>query len=349
MRSWLIDILADPLTGDALRLEPSRTRDGEILEGRLCSDHGFYDVRGGIPRFALTEDADQRQTGDSFGFKWGRTDSYESEPVRETLRQWIVQRYGFSGPAQMQAYFGSRKRILDAGCGSAFASSLYLRPDWNDVSWVGMDISSAIDLAHKRLNGHAFAELVQGDILQPPFRKGSFDTIFSEGVLHHTPSTKRAFQALIPLLCEGGEFLFYVYRKKSPLREFADDHVRAQISNLPPHEAWEALRPLTRLGQALAELRVEVDVPEDVPQLGIPAGRVDIQRLFYWHVAKAFWNPEHSFEENHHVNFDWYHPKYAHRQTEAEVRSWCRESGLEVAWFDRQPSGFTVRAIKKRS
>ncbi len=347
MRSWLLDLLADPFTGQPLAVESSLGEDGGILEGRLRSDRGAYPVRDGIPRFVLTEDPDQRQTERSFGFKWSRTDSYQSEDVRESLRRWIVQRYGFSDCHQMQAYFGSRRRILDAGCGSAFASSLYLSPNWSDTRWVGMDISSAIDEARRRLALFPFVEFVQADVLQPPFQQGAFDTIFSEGVLHHTPSTKRALEALIPLLREGGEFLFYVYRKKSPIREFADDHVRAQVSPLPAEKAWEALRPLTRLGQALAELDVEVEVPEDVPQLGIPAGRINIQRLFYWHVAKAFWNRDYSFEENHHVNFDWYHPKYAHRHTEAEVRSWCQEGGLEVTRFDSQPSGFTVRAIKK--
>lgn len=48
------------------------------------------------------------------------------------------------------------------------------------------------------------------------------------------------------------------------------------------------LRPMTKLGQALAELGVEVDVPEDIPYLGIRAGRHDVHRLIYWHVAKLF-------------------------------------------------------------
>ena len=31
------------------------------------------------------------------------------------------------------------------------------------------------------------------------------------------------------------------------------------------------------------------------------------------------------------MNFDWYHPRYAHRQTEEEVRRWCEEAGLGSA------------------
>ena len=106
------------------------------------------------------------------------------------------------------------------------------------------------------------------------------------------------------------------------------------------------LRPLTRLGQALSELKTDVEVPEDIPYLGIKAGRYDIQRLIYWHFAKLFWNEEFSFEENNHGNFDWYHPKYAHRQTEDEVRRWCDEAGLSIFHFNIQESGYTVRALR---
>jgi len=37
------------------------------------------------------------------------------------------------------------------------------------------------------------AFIIQGDILAMPFREKSFDFIFSEGVLHHTPNPHEAF------------------------------------------------------------------------------------------------------------------------------------------------------------
>ncbi len=112
---------------------------------------------------------------------------------------------------------------------------------------------------------------------------------------------------------------------------------------MSPDEAWDALRPLTRLGQALAELETTVEVPEDVPLLGIKAGRYDVQRLVYWHVAKLFWNPKMTFEENNHLNFDWYAPRYAHRQTEEEVRALVRGRGARDRAL-RRPRGGLHRA-----
>jgi SAM-dependent methyltransferase len=247
----------------------------------------------------------------------------------------------------MRAFFASRRRILEAGTGSGLSASVSLSGVGGNQEWVGLDISAAIDLAQERLGHLRNTHFVQADVGRLPFRERTFDTIFAEGVLHHTPSTGAALKSLLTVLEPGGEILFYVYRRKSPIREFTDDHIRAMISSLDPEAAWAKLHPLTQLGRVLAELRAEIEVPEDIPYLGIKAGRYDLQRLIYWHFAKLFWNESFSFEENHQVNFDWYHPRYAHRHTETEIRRWCDEAGLVMTHIDAQESGYTVRGIKR--
>ncbi len=66
---------------------------------------------------------------------------------------------------------------------------------------------------------------------------------------------------------------------------------------LSPDEKWNALYPLTKFGKMLGDLNLEVDVPEAVDLLGIPAGKINIQRLFYWHIFKAYYRPEFSMDE----------------------------------------------------
>jgi len=295
-------------------------------------------------------DQNQQQTAESFGYKWNQTHSYASEASLKACADWQLERYGFSSQNDMQDWFSRRERILDAGCGSGLGSSA-----WNNSStwqkgraqWIGLDISSAIHVAQDRLKEIPRTWFVQADLMHPPFAPSSFDTLFSEGVLHHTPDAGKALEVLVELLKPGGEALFYVYRKKGPVREFTDDYIRNQISDQTPAEAWETLRSLTRLGQQLAELNVQVEIPEAIPILGIPAGKMDVQRLIYWNFAKLFWNPTFSFEENLHVNFDWYHPKYAHRYTEEQVRGWCTQMKLDIHHFHAAPSGWTVRAVRR--
>jgi arsenite methyltransferase len=352
MQEALLRILVDPVSLTPLVLENPQRENDELVGGTLRGANGrTYAIRDSIPRLVVNDDEAQTQTQGSFGFKWQQEHSYGSETQEKFWAQWISEKYGFGGLEGARQYYQNREAILDAGCGSGLSSYAWLqgmeRPVDTELSWVGMDISAAIDVARKRMGHVSGAHFVQGDVLHLPFAHESFDTIFSEGVLHHTPSTEKALKSLVPLLKAGGEILFYVYRKKGAIREFSDDYIRDAIADMPPEEAWEALRPLTRLGQTLAELQVEVEVPEDIPMLGIKAGRLDVQRFVYWNVAKMFWNHDLSFEENHHFNFDWYHPRYAHRQSAEEVRRWCEEAGLRIHHFVEEEPGFTVRAYKE--
>jgi SAM-dependent methyltransferase len=334
----LLDLLRDPVDGSRLVI------DGDSL---VSAGGRRYAVRDGIPRLVVGEDCSQSQTADSFGFKWQQLHSFRTPEMQRFFAKWAAQRYADGGLDRLRRELRSRRRILDAGCGAGLFSSVYLGDDFAGPQWVGLDISAAVDVARTHLGHLPDTHFVQADMLYLPFAKGSFDTVIAEGTLHHTPSTSAALASLVGLLEVGGEILFYVYRRKSPIREFSDDYIRDRLAALPPEVAWGQLRPLTTLARTLAELQVTVDVPEPVDLLGIPAGRIDLQRLLYWHVAKMFWNESLSFEENLHINFDWYHPRYAHRQSEAEIRGWCQELGLRITRFHVDDAGYTVRANRE--
>lgn len=350
MKAALLDILRAPGTRAPLKLEGASAPGGETEAGTLRSADGrSYQVRGGIPRFTAMEDAGQAQTRDAFGFKWAKQDTYDSEASRDRMARWLVERYGFESVDSWACHFDRFRRVLDVGCGSGLSSGTWLAsPAWSGRGmWVGVDISTAVDVARTRLGSIANTHFAQADALDLPFADGTFDAVFSEGVLHHTPSTREAILSAARVLASGGEMSFYVYRKKGPAREFTDDFVRQALRGSSDEEAWEVMRGFTRLAQSLASVGATVDVPEAVPLLGIAAGRQDIQRFVYWNFAKLYWHDDMTFEENVHVNFDWYRPVYAHRQTADQVRSWCEEASLDVARFNEQESGFTVVARKR--
>jgi arsenite methyltransferase len=347
-----MDMLVDPIDLSRLDLKIGAQSDDEIMDATLTSGSGqCYRVSGGIPRFLTSQDSGQLQTMEAFGYKWKNEATYRW--VRKTGDQgeyaiWLSEKYGFASAAEWCRHFGG-KRFLDLGCGAGMASYFWLASsDWEPrAPWVGVDISDAVDVAREHLHHVPNTHFVQADALQLPFPDETFEAILSEGVLHHTQSTRQAIESAARVLMTGGELNFYVYRRKAPAREFTDDHVRERLRDLTDEEAWIAMRSLTKLARNLAALKAEVIVDEDVPVLGIKAGRQDVQRLIYWNFAKLYWNDAFDFEENVHVNYDWYRPAYAHRQSADEISEWCRGAGLVITRMHEQESGFTVRAIKK--
>lgn len=346
MRDWLLPMLVDPAGGGALHLADAVvTPDGEIETGSLRSDGHRYEVRDGIARF--TDPAGATPTSDSFSFKWANQAGSEPESFRSWYTAWLLEKYGFPDLAAATSFFAERATVLEIGCGSGLSAAVSRAGIGSGARWVGLDLSDAVDIAQKRLGRHPDATFVQADIMAAPFRTATFDAVFTEGVLHHTPSTPLALEAAIRLLKPGGEILFYVYARKAPVREWTDDYLRSIVSAMPPEEAWDQMRSLTGLARALAGLQGTVDVPEDVPLLGIKAGPQDVQRLIYWHFAKLFWNDDMGFEGSQTVNFDWYHPPFAHRHTLAEIEGWSARLGLDMTYCHVQESGYTIRATKR--
>jgi len=332
MPSWVADVLG------VSRLE-------EGMEFTL--DGQAFVVRNGLPRSKkLISDA-QKQTSETFNFKWRKVDSYDSEAYRAALREWLINRYGDLSAASWLPEHGELPMLIDAGCGAGLSSLELLGPLLSRIRYLGVDVSEAVDVACQRFAQRGYrCGFMQADITNMPLPPESVDLIFSEGVLHHTDSTERALKSLARLLKPGGRFLFYVYKKKGPIREFTDDYIRAKLQAMSPAEAWKAMEPLTRLGISLGKLNAEIDIPQPIDLLGIPAGRINVQRLFYWHVAKMFYRPDFSLEEMNHINFDWYAPANAHRQTPEEVRRWCAEANLTVEREVVEDAGITIIARK---
>lgn len=344
MPTWRDLDLVDPITGDPLK----RRKDGAGAYHLVSTSGATYPVVDEIPRLVPMSDADQRSTSDTFGFKWARTETYSSRAMGEETAAWYLAKYGFASLAEWAACFRG-KRVLDVGCGSAFSAKLWLDAGtWDgDSLYVGADISTAVDVAAQRLANHSHVVLVQADALRLPFPDASFDCLFSEGVLHHTPSPRAALAASARTLRLGGRYFFYLYKRKAPLREWTDDYVRTKIAGLDDAAAWEEMRSLTRFGQALAGTGATITLDQPVPLLGFPAGTFNLQRFLYNHVAKAFWNDRLSFEENVHVNFDWYRPAYCHRQTPEEVQSWCVEALLDIDRMHVDDSGISIIATRR--
>lgn len=304
-------------------------------------------INGTLQSTDISVSNSQKQTQGTFGFKWKKEDTFDSPESLSRMQNWLLERY--QEPKKWLSELKTYKPlILDAGCGAGMSGFEYWGEQLHNIQYFGVDISEAVDVARKRYLEKGFNNgfFMQDSIDNLPFLEPHFDIIFSEGVMHHTDSTQNTFNHLCRFLKPGGLFMFYIYRKKGPLREYTDDYIRNQLQEISSEEVWNELKGLTRLGIELGKLDIEINIPEEIKTLEIPAGKINLQRLFYWHIFKAFYDPKLSFEEMHHINFDWYAPKNAHRHTLEEVHQWCSENNLEIQHEREELAGITCIAKK---
>lgn len=350
MKRRLAECLVCPATGEPLSLQVKKELAGEILEGELVSTSGRrYPITGGVPRMLSPEllDAGQEVTGQAFSAKWKRTPDFgHEEKSRALYHNWYLERYHFGTKEALRDFLSDKSRILDAGTGVGRDTRLYADHAAAHAEVFGVDLSRAIDSAYRHLKDYSNAHLINADLTQLPFPAEFFDFIACDQVLHHTRNTEESFHRLVKHLAPGGELSIYVYRKKAPIREFADDYLREVAAKMTEEQIWELSEQLTELGRILSELKAQVTVP-DVPALGIKAGTYDVQRFIYWNMFKCYWNGSLDYGDSVMTNFDWYAPHYAYRHTPEEVRQWYADAGLEIIIFDECEAGISARGRKK--
>ena len=349
MKKIVLDVLASPSDGSGLTLRDEQFSNGEVLEGTLASSDGrSFPIHDGVPRMAaeLASANEQADTQTTFGAKWRTITDDERERLTEFQHRWFEERFGYGDEAGLAHALEDARWVIDAGTGPGIQAARLSRVTNAEV--VGMDLSESVVRARRsfaadRPNLH----YVQGDILNAPFQRGSFDLVVADQVLHHTPDCRRAFHSMAQLVRPGGELATYVYRVKPLLRELTDEELRKITTKMTVEECMEFSEQVTELGRALADLQATVSLKRGVPLLGIPPGEHDVQRLIYWTFFKCFWNEELGEGVSNLVNFDWYHPPHASRHTDAEVVRWCRDAGLEVIHLDLSESGISIRAQRR--
>jgi SAM-dependent methyltransferase len=356
---------------DALVIEAFRREGDHVIEGVLRTDSGTWvPIIDGVPSFltgVLQQDltdfaqrhglpmqstaarlaaSEQAKTNETFSDKWRRFKNYGLEPQhQEFLFDWYRKKFGLASVDELKAFHAKRRCILECGPGSGFNSRFMAEQTGGEV--FALDISAAAFTTFENTRHLPNCTVVQADLMEAPFPDGYFDFIIADGVLHHTPDTRAAVEALWKKLAPGGEFFFYVYRKMGAARVFCDEHIRKAFMPMAPEECYAACEGLTELGRELSRLNAKITLEKPIPVLGIPAGTHDVQRLFYYNFVKCFWNEAFDYETNNMVNFDWYHPHNAWQHTDEEVEGWLRDLGAE-RWQlnDANPNGISVLVTK---
>src|SRR5688572_17039074 len=110
----------------------------------------------------------QKQTADIFGFKWAKRDTYESDTMKRMAREWQLERYGPYCDELLKWLDESQNRIImDAGCGSAFSALLFFNDHLKKHSYLGVDISSSVNVAKQRFEERGYpGDFIQTSVLE---------------------------------------------------------------------------------------------------------------------------------------------------------------------------------------
>ena len=304
-----------PVIGGIPRLLPPG------LQSMLWETHGefFRRHRDRLPRELLPQEeetrspdralAAQRDTARSFGYEWQAFS--EMLPDYEANFRWYFERFT---PEQFAG-----KRVLDAGCGTGRHTFHMARSGAREV--VALDFSQAIEVAARNNRANQNTHFVQADIYHPPFPPGSFDFVYSLGVLHHLPDPERGFRTLLPLLRVGEFINVYLYWnlegeaawRRSLLK--AVTHMRRFTTRLP-HALLQRVSWMIAVGFQLAFI---------LPSRALArfsATRPHADRVPLGHYRK------YSFRVLYTDQFDRFSAPIENRYSRAEVAEWFARAGL---------------------
>ena len=196
------EMLVCPLSGSQLSYKTSKI--GSTSDGFFVSEKEkiSFPIRNDIPRFV-----DDDNYAKNFGMQWNRFSKTQLDSFSNTTissdRFWNAT--GWT-PESLK-----NKWVLDAGCGAGRFAEIALKAGAHVVA---IDYSNAVDAAKSNLSQFEKLHLIQADIYNLPFRKESFDYVYSLGVLQHTPNVEKAFKSLVPLIKPGGSICTDYYWKR---------------------------------------------------------------------------------------------------------------------------------------
>lgn len=305
----------------------------------FCQRHNLIMPKGAPSR---PDAGEQAKTNETFSDKWRRFKQYGLEPEhKEFLFGWYCKKLGVPDLAALKAFYAGKTRVLEVGPGSGFNTRFIAENCPGEV--FALDVSDAAYTTFENTRHLPNCTVVQADLMDAPFPDASFDFIIADGVLHHTPNTRTAVEALYKKVRPGGQFFFYVYQRMGAARAFTDDHIRQTFMKMSAEDCYAACESITELGRELSRANVTITLEKPIPVLGIPAGVHNVQRLLYYNFVKCFWNDAFDYETNNMVNFDWYHPHNAWQHTRAEVTAWLEAMGVrEFSFNDANPNGISV-------
>jgi len=290
---------------------PKSGRDGIVLDGKSVP------CRDGILRFRQHSGYNR-----SFELQWRAFQLNQYDSVNGTTL--YRDRYKLMSGWPTEGLGG--ELILEAGCGAG-AFTCHLVATGADL--VSFDYSGAVEVAAQH-NASPRAVFAQADLLDMPFREGSFDRVFCHGVLQHTPDPAAGFRALDRCLKIGGRMSIDIYAKDGRIETYKAKYLwRPITTRMEPERLMAFLRRFIPLWLPLDT------VIKRVPFFGRYLGAVVPCMNYFWTDLSAEQKREWAIMNT----FDALAPPYDLPATEDEVRGWFEAAGY-TDLFVRNYHGF---------
>ncbi|HMI99764.1 MAG TPA: class I SAM-dependent methyltransferase [Gaiellaceae bacterium] len=215
----------------------------------------------------------------------------EVEQRREELEPHIERFADFAGARGLS--------VLEIGVGLGTDFIRFVRAG---AKATGVDLTErAIGLVRRRLELEGLdADLRVADAEALPFEDGSFDRVYSWGVLHHTPETQQAVREAIRVLRPGGTLCVMMYARHSWVGYgfwvrhalLAGRPWRSVATVLARHMESEGTKAYTRSELArmfagVEELRIDKVATVYDRQLAGPLARLTGDRLGWQYVIRG--------------------------------------------------------------
>ncbi|MBI4149104.1 methyltransferase domain-containing protein [Candidatus Woesearchaeota archaeon] len=343
MHPNLLHYLACPACGNTLRLVSSRREAKEITGGELsCSNHHSYPIIHGVPRMLPSLESNVHAVRKSFAEQWKLQRKFYQDINK--VKTWgleaderkalFLEQMGIT-PAKLK-----NKSVLDAGCGNGHLS---IKLADYGLEVIALDITESVYLAYQYNSRKDRVFFVQGDVMHPPFKQGVFDYVYSSGVLHHTPSTKKSFLALSRCVKQGGKYWVWLYLKISRIRGtnwIYDNKPKLYLYDFIPKIVG---RLPVSLKNAFCYLLIPLFMLKQ--EIEILTGIKQFDKTDQYRRARTSWKEKLI---DLHDNFT---HRYNYRHTPEEAMQWFKEAGFRDILYNykKEGGGFGVYGIKQKS
>jgi ubiquinone/menaquinone biosynthesis C-methylase UbiE len=160
------------------------------------------------------QSARQQWTHDPCGARYGQKYEFATRQFFDEIERHRYQEYAPWMPAVMGFDQFAGKALLEVGCGMGTDLLQFAR---GGADCAGIDLTPrSIELSRLHFTlYHLRARFLLADAERLPFDDESFDVVYSNGVLHHTPGTAEAISEIHRVLRPGGLAKVMLYHRDS--------------------------------------------------------------------------------------------------------------------------------------